>query len=154
MRFTTRVNPALRARKHMLQKLRLSSASRADLEPGFVRASSDVVSDHGMISKLAKHAFAIEPSPRHDDGSLGDGLFLELMLTGCHGICHRMPRQMPRAMPLQMPRAASRHILFICEHYSSLGLFPTWALLDVGSVPDASLVRRMRVSKNSFPAAI
>ena len=50
------------------------------------------------------------------------------------------------------PRAASRHILFM--RYSTSGLFPTWALLDVGSVPDASLVRSMRVSKNSFPAAI
>ena len=61
---------------------------------------------------------------------------------------------MSRAMPRQMPRAASRHILFTCEHYSTSDLFPTWALLDVGSVPDASLVRSMRASKNSSPAAM
>ena len=42
----------------------------------------------------------------------------------------------------------------LARRYSTSDLFPTWALLDVGSVPDANLVRSMRASKNSSPAAM
>ena len=76
------------------------------------------------------------PSPRHD----GDSLRKQTSDTDVYRlICSGTPADI--FYPL-------------ARRYSTSDLFPTWALLDVGSVPDANLARGMRASKNSSPAAM
>ena len=69
--------------------------------------------------------------------------------TGRARVGHGSATAMPRAMPRQVPRALPAD-----KFYSSATQRRVCSRPDVGSVPDASLVRSMRVSKNSFPAAI
>ena len=125
------------------RQLRLSSASRADLEPGFVRASSDVVSDHGMICKLAKHAFAIDvctlPTARRRQPWRRI-----ISRTDAHGT----PRDLPQDATANATGNATAN---------ATGCQPTYfillrALLNVGSVPDLGPTRR-RVCSRRQPRA-